>query len=172
MSVGQLPGWSLLNLLQGLRVVWLAASQVNIMDAPLNESYTLTEEQEAAYKIDGELLKLAAEIKAQLQGRSAELNATDQLLIGQFDKARRTVLAILTLVREGLRKMPLCLLRALVENTINLKYAIRSDPIKIARRYWDWATLDSVRRARASNWFHGTPLYSPEPEECFSGSRG
>jgi len=42
---------------------------------------------------------------------------------------------------------------------------INSNPVEVVRRYWDWAMLDSVRRARASNWFQGTSLYSKERKE-------
>jgi hypothetical protein len=33
--------------------------------------------------------------------------------------------------------------------------------------YWDWATLDAVRRTRAANWFEVTPLYSEEHKQVF-----
>jgi hypothetical protein len=133
----------------------------------VNEAYILTPNQEAAFKVNEELATVAADIRAELQGRWKQLNVVDHLFITQFGKAQRTFLAIHTLLRDSLIEDALCLLRVLVENTINLKYGINSDPIEVVRRYSDWAVLDSVRRARASNWFHGTSLYSKRRKEAF-----
>lgn len=71
------------------------------------------------------------------------------------------------LLRESLIEDALCLLRVLVENTINLKYGINTNSIEVVRRYWDWAMLDSVHRARAANWFVGTSLFSEKKKEAF-----
>lgn len=133
----------------------------------MNEGYALTPEQMAIYKVNEELVKLAADIRAELESRWTQLNAVDHFFIAQFGKAQRTFLAIHTLVRDALNEDALCLLRILVENTINLKYGINSDPVTMVRRYWDWAMLDSVRRARASNWFQDTSLYSEARKEAF-----
>lgn len=133
----------------------------------MNEDYTLTAEQETAFKVNEELANLAADIRAELQSRWTQLNVLDHFFITQFGKAQRTFVGIQTLMREGLIEDALCLLRILVENTINLKYGINSDPVTVVRRYWDWAMLDSIRRARASNWFQGTSLYSVERKSAF-----
>ena len=133
----------------------------------MNEAYTLTPKQEATFKQNEELAKVAAEIRAELQSRWKELNVVDHFFITQFGKAQRTFLAIHTLLRDSLIEDALCLLRVLVENTINLKYGINTNPVQVVRRYWDWALLDCVRRARASNWFHGTSLYSEDRKEAF-----
>jgi Family of unknown function (DUF5677) len=133
----------------------------------MNEAYSPTPEQEVTFKLNEELAKVAADIRAHLQGRWKQLNVVDHFFITQFGKAQRTFLAIHALLRDSLIEDALCLLRVLVENTINLKYGISSNPVEIVRRYWDWAMLDTVRRARASNWFRGTRLYSDERKEAF-----
>src|SRR6266568_6124726 len=124
-----------------------------LVEYGVNEAYTLTSKQAVTFKLNEELGGVAAEIRAKLQGRWKQLNVVDQFFITQFGKAQRTFLGIHTLLRDSLIEDALCLLRVLVENTINLKYGINSSPVEVVRRYWDWAILDSVRRARASNWF-------------------
>jgi len=133
----------------------------------MNEAYTLTAKQEAAFEVNAQLAQLAADIYSRLQGRWKEITVVDHFFITQFGKAQRTFLAIHALLRQSLIEDALCLLRVLVENTINLKYGINSNPIAVVRRYWDWAMLDSVRRARAANWFERTPLYSEEHKQVF-----
>ena len=133
----------------------------------VNEAYILTPTQAATFKVNEELAAVAADIRAELQGRWKQLNEVDHFFITQFGKAQRTFLAIHVLLRDSLIENALCLLRVLVDNTINLKYGINSDPIEVVRRYWDWAMLDSVRRERANNWSHGTSLYSKRREEAF-----
>ncbi|HET7205495.1 MAG TPA: DUF5677 domain-containing protein [Terriglobales bacterium] len=133
----------------------------------MNEAYTLTPEQTATLKVNQELAKLSAEIRVELQNRWNQLTVVDQFFITQFGKAERTFLAIHRLIVDSLIEDALCLLRVLVENTINLKYGIKSEPVKVVRRYWDWAVLDSIRRARASNWFKGNSLYSEQRNEAF-----
>lgn len=137
-----------------------------LVEYDVNEAYTLTPEQAATFKLNEELAKVAAEIRVKLQGRWKQLNVLDHFFITQFSKAQRTFLAIHALLRDSLIEDALCLLRVLVENTINLKYGINSSPVEVVRRYWDWAMLDSVRRTRASNWFQGTSLYSEERKEA------
>ena len=133
----------------------------------MNEAYTLTAEQEATFSVNQQLAQVAVEMRAQLEGRWRTLNVVDHFFITQFGKALRTFLAIHLLLRQSLIEDALCLLRVLVENTINLMYAIKSNPVAVVRRYWDWAMLDSVRRARATNWFEGTPLHSAERKQAF-----
>ncbi len=133
----------------------------------MNEAYTPTAEQEATFKVNEQLAAVAKEIRAHLEGRWKQLNVVDHFFITQFGKAQRTFLAIHSLLRQSLIEDALCLLRVLVENTINLKYGINSNPIEIVRRYLDWAMLDSIRRARAANWFEGTRLYSEEHKQAF-----
>ena len=133
----------------------------------MNEKYTFTLQQEATLKVNQDLAALASEIRAQLEARWKQLNVVDKFFITQFGKAQRTFLAIHVLLRESLIEDALCLLRVLVENTINLKYGINTNPIEVVRRYWDWAMLDSIRRARAANWFVGTSLFSEKKKEAF-----
>jgi len=128
----------------------------------VNEAYTLTQQQEVTFRLNQRLARVTADITLQLESRWKDLNAVDHFFITQFGKAQRTFLAIHTLLRESLIEDALCLLRVLVENTINLKYGVHSNPVQVVRRYWDWAMLDSVRRARAANWFEGTSLHSEE----------
>jgi hypothetical protein len=137
------------------------------VEREVNEAYLLTPEQETTFRANQELAQLASDIRAHLEGRWEDLTVVDHFFITQFGKAQRTFLAIHILLRQSLIEDALCLLRVLVENTINLKYGIRSDPIAVVRRYWDWAMLDSVRRARATNWFEGTPLHSEERKAVF-----
>jgi hypothetical protein len=133
----------------------------------INEAYTFTPKQLETLKLNEELAHTAAEMRATLEGRWKELSVVDQFFITQFAKAQRTFVAIHTLLRDCLIEDALCLLRVLVENTINLRYGIRSNPIEVVRRYFDWAMLDAVRRARANDWFRGTKLYSAKREENF-----
>ena len=133
----------------------------------MNEGYRLTPEQEATFKVNEKVAQLVGEIRSYLEARWSTLNVVDQFFITQFGKAQRTFVAIHALVGQSLIEDALCLLRVLVENTINLKYGINSNPVEVVRRYWDWAMLDSVRRARASNWFEGTSLYSEEHKGAF-----
>jgi hypothetical protein len=128
----------------------------------VNEAYRLTQEQEVTFGLNQRLARVTADITLQLESRWKDLNVVDHFFITQFGKAQRTFLAIHTLLRESLIEDALCLLRVLVENTINLKYGVYSNPVQVVRRYWDWAMLDSVRRARAANWFEGTSLHSEE----------
>lgn len=133
----------------------------------MNEAYRLTPKQAETFELNEELAQAAAEIRAKLQGRWKQLSVVDHFFITQFGKAQRTFLAIHTLLRDTLIEDALCLLRVLVENTINLKYGIRSNAPEVVRRYFDWAMLDSVRRARACDWFRGTSLYSEKRKEAF-----
>lgn len=133
----------------------------------MSESYTLTPDQDASFKLNQELACLAGDIRLQLEARWNQLNVVDQFYITQFCKAQRTFLAIHTLVRDSLIEDALCLLRVLVENTINLKYGIKTNSVEVVRRYFDWAMLDSVRRARANNWFEGILLDSEKRKEVF-----
>lgn len=137
------------------------------MQQQVNEAYILTAQQEATFKVNDQLAAVASEIRVHLEGRWKQLNVVDRFFITQFGKAQRTFLAIHLLLRQSLIEDALCLLRVLVENTINLKYGIKSNPIQVVRRYWDWAMLDSIRRARAADWFEGTSLYSEERKEAF-----
>jgi uncharacterized protein DUF5677 len=82
-------------------------------------------------------------------------------------QAQRTFVAIHTLVRDSLIEDALCLLRVLVENTINLEYGIKSDTVQVVRRYFDWAMLDAIRRASANEWFLGISLHSEERKQNF-----
>jgi uncharacterized protein DUF5677 len=70
-------------------------------------------------------------------------------------------------LEQGLIEDALCLLGVLLENTINFGYCIKSDTVRCVRRYFDWAMLDSIRRARACDWFEGTSLYSEDRKEKF-----
>jgi hypothetical protein len=138
----------------------------------MNESCKFTAEQQATFNTNEELAELAADIRAELEGRWTQLSPVDHFFISQFGKAQRTFVAIQTLVRHSLIEDALCLLRILVENTINLKYGICSDPVEVVRRYSDWAMLDSIRRARANNWFKGTRLASTDRKELFLKTEG
>jgi hypothetical protein len=76
----------------------------------VNEAYTLTPNQAAAFKVNQELATVAADIRAELQGRWKHLNVVDHFFITQFGKAQRTFLAIHTLLRDSLIEDALCLL--------------------------------------------------------------
>lgn len=133
----------------------------------MNEAYTLTSEQEVTFKLNQGLAYVAGDIRTHLEARWEQLNVVDHFFITQFGKAQRTFLAIHTLLRESLIEDALCLLRVLVENTINLKFGIKSNSVEVVRRYFDWAMLDSVRRARANNWFEGVLPDSNKRKEGF-----
>ena len=132
-----------------------------------NEEYALTQEQLANLSVNDELAKAAGEMRTQLSMRRNQLDVVDRFFVSQFGKAQRTFVAIHTLLRSSLIEDALCLLRVLVENTINLQYAIKSGPVEAVRRYWDWAMLDAIRRSRASDWFEGTGLWPNERKESF-----
>lgn len=56
----------------------------------------------------------------------------------------------------------LCLLRVLVETSINLWYAIKIGPKRAAIRYFDWSLLDAVRRRRDQGAWLGGIAKTPE----------
>lgn len=128
----------------------------------MSESYTLSESQEKMFRSNMELAAIASGIREVVGARWEQLSVLDQFFVSQFGKAQRTFVAIHTLLERGLIEDGLCLLRVLLENTINLGYCIRSDTLQAVGRYFDWAMLDSVRRARACNWFEGTSVYSED----------
>jgi Family of unknown function (DUF5677) len=126
----------------------------------VNERYELTAGQQDINNLNERLAAVAGQIRDQLDSEWQKLTVIDHFFITQFGKAQRTFLSIHLLLRESLIEDALCLLRVLVENTINLQYGIHSNAVEVVRRYWDWAMLDTVRRARASDWFKGTPIHS------------
>jgi hypothetical protein len=110
---------------------------------------------------------VVADLLASLRGRWGSLNVIDHFVLTQFAKVARTFSAVHLLLREALFEDALVLLRVLLENTINMRYVIRTKTVEAVRRYLDWMMVDAVRRARACNWFEGTSLYSEQRKAEF-----
>ena len=89
----------------------------------------LSDSQRRQLRLNGAIARAAGRLLAKLDLRWPRLNAVDHVLIDLFRKCVRTFESIQILARSGAIEDGLCLLRILVENTINLNYAIKTDPV-------------------------------------------
>ena len=115
----------------------------------------LTDGHKAQIALNDELDSLCTDLVANLEGRWEALNIVDQFLIELFNKTHRTFQSIHVLAKQGRVEDALCLLRVLVETTINLFFAIKRGPVEAFARYHDWAVLDSIKRRRVQGVWKG-----------------
>jgi hypothetical protein len=115
----------------------------------------LTKAHESQLALNDELDTICGEIVANLDGRWETLNIVDQFLIELFIKSHRTFQSLHILARQARVEDALCLLRVLVETTINFGYAIKGGPVEAFKRYHDWAVIDSIKRRRVQGVWKG-----------------
>lgn len=126
--------------------------------------YSLSADQNWQLGLNRRLSLIATELTEQLEARWDKLGPVDRFFLTLYNKIHRSFDTIQLLAEHGFIEDALCILRIMLESTINLTYAAKTDPLDALKRYWDWAMLEAVRRDRANNFHRGTSHYSEDRE--------